>query len=725
MSGITLFFAWNLQFISVDFEFENFFPTNNPDSRFYEIHKKQFGYDNDFLNIVVERKEGLFNEEFLTRINAFEETLTTLRNVDYVTSPLSQKQLIRTPVGPVAFPLVHVDRSDLLAADSVRIFGNDLYSHAFGTNRISMSIFLAHVHFEDQDQSKTLLAEIQQLALDADIGKIRLVGKLPAQNVFIDLIKSDLGKFMIGSIVISLVILLLIYKSLRSALIPFIISILSLIWLFGLTGALGVRINLMSSLLPPILFFVSMSDAVHLMNAFVKAGASTKSNRTDEAISIIWTPTLLTSVTTAIGFLSLLWINTEPIQLLGVLAATGILFAFVITFSLGLIIISAAPLSTARKTIQIPDKFVILLLRNKKKVWIASLVLTGSLIPGILNLKINAYLLDDLPQGSEVRQNFEFMDEIMGGSKPYEIRIEVADSLSGIWEKKVMDEVEKIERYLVNTYPIARVQAPSTVIKYLHQANNGGLNEYFRYPQKKSDYNKAWSLLRQLNPEITERIVTPDGKACRIIGFFPELGSYETAIRNEKLLSYLEEHIDKEVIHYRLTGTTYLIDKSHELLSLNLIKGLLTAIVVIGIVLMLYFRSFKLLIVSMIPNLMPLLLVAGALGWMGISLKITTSIVFTIVFGIAADDTIHMMSFFLKNSAHSARETLKKTCYHAGSSMLITSIIMIAGFSIFLVSDFGATFYLGLFVSLSLFAALIIDMTILPLLLLKIHKNAP
>ena len=228
----------------------------------------------------------------------------------------------------------------------------------------------------------------------------------------------------------------------------------------------------------------------------------------------------------------------------------------------------------------------------------------------------------------------------------------------------------------------------------------------------------------RIDPKRLDKLVTEDSKVGRLIGFFPELGSYETDIRNRKMLNFLDSHIDKEVISYQITGTTYLIDKSHELLSVNLLKGLLTAILVIGIILGIYFKSWKLLVISLIPNIIPLVMVAGILGWLGISLKMTTSIIFTIAFGIAVDDTIHMMSYYLRNKKPDPFKRMESTFRHAGSAMLITSVIMSAGFSLYLFSNFGATFYMGLFVSLSLIIALAIDLTLLPLLLIRFKKNA-
>ncbi len=723
---ITGIFAWSLKNLEFDFEFEKFFPKNHPESVAYQKHIDQFGYDNDYLHIIIEEEEGIFNKEFLTIASEFEKSLIRIEDVENVYSPLSLQHVLKSPTGLVIFPLIHTDNPNAyqLRMDSMRVFGNPFYRSAFSEDGKALSIYLHHSHFSDQPRSDKLISAIQKKANEYGIGKVRLVGKLSAAGVFISYIQNDFGKFLLGSLILSFCLLLLIFKNFKSALLPFLVSLICIIWTFGIITILGYRINLLSSLLPPILFFVSMSDSVHLMNALKKSSGANKIEQIKQSLKIVWTPTLLTSVTTATGFLSLIWINTEPVQLLGLFASLGILIAFILTFTLGLLVASFTNYSQKRKILEIPDVWVEKLSKNKGFLITILLVIIVITLPGISKLKINSFLLDDLPPSSQVRKDFEFADNQLGGSKPYEIRVEVADTSLSIWDREVMDEVIKIEDYLLNKYPIVKVQSPATIIKYLHMANNGGLNENYTYPKTKVAYDKTIRLKNRIDPKRLDKLVTEDNRIGRLIGFFPELGSYETKIRNEVMLSYLDSEIDKKLINYQITGTTYLIDKSHELLSFNLLKGLFTAIIIIGLILGIYFKSWKLLFISLIPNIIPLVMVAGILGWLGISLKMTTSIIFTIAFGIAVDDTIHMMSYYLKSKENDANERMKKTFIHAGSAMLITTIIMSSGFALYLFSNFGATFYLGLFISLSLMLALIIDLTILPLLLLRFTKNA-
>lgn len=721
---MTGFFAFNLTQLEFDFEFEKFFPKDHPDSRLYAKHVEQFGYDNDFLHIILSHPSSVFDASFLSRASQFEKELIKIEDIIQVFSPLSLQHVVKTPTGLIIFPLMHVENPEKFQEDSLRIFGNQFYKSAFSDDGTSLSIYVRHAHFDDPARSDKILSSIYGKARLFGFNKIRLVGKLNASQSFIQYIKDDFGKYLIGSLIISFVLLLIIFRSIKSAVMPFIVSLLTMVWLFGLMVFLGFKINLLSSLIPPILFFVSMSDAVHLMNALKKSAKESPVLNLKEAVHVVWGPTILTSITTAIGFLSLIWINTEPVQLLGIFTALGVVIAFILTFTVGLMITSKQSFKTGERFISVPKHWPESLLKKRSLIVGIFLLLLCTLVPGTFLLKINSYLLEDLPKESTVREDFEYADAHLGGSKPFEVRVEVLDTTHSIWDKKILDEIVKIEDYLINEYPIVKVQSPATIIKYLTMVNNGGLNQFYRYPEKLDEYQETIKLKNRIDPKRMDKLVTEDGKVARLIGFFPELGSHETGIRNRKLQQYLEDQIDSSLISYHITGTTYLIDKSHELLSINLIKGLLTAIILVALLLGFYFRSWKLLIISFIPNIIPLLMIAGVIGWIGISLKMTTSIIFTVAFGIAVDDTIHIMSYYLKNTSKDPLECMTQTFKHAGSAMLITTMIMTAGFSLFLFSSFGATYYMGLFISLSLTIALLVDLTILPLLLMRYKRNA-
>jgi len=208
---ITLLFGWNLQNVRFDFEFEKFFPNDHPDSKAYTKHIAQFGYDNDYLHIIIQRKKGIFDPAFLPRVAAFEKSLVGIPDVENVYSPLSLQHVIKSPTGLVIFPLIHTENPTeyQMAHDSSRVFGNPFYRSAFSNSGDAVSIYVHHAHFSDQARGEALLDAVRKKAKKFDIPDIRLVGKLSASGVFISYIQNDFGKFLIGSLVLSFLLLLL------------------------------------------------------------------------------------------------------------------------------------------------------------------------------------------------------------------------------------------------------------------------------------------------------------------------------------------------------------------------------------------------------------------------------------------------------------------------------------------------------------------------------------
>lgn len=666
--------------------------------------------------------DRVFDPAFLTKVKSLGDSISSVNGLQKLISPVEMVQLIEGPMGLLSIPIVHITEPEKLEFDSIRIFQHPLYSGFFGKNGKSLALQIAHDHFTTPEAGDEFIAALHNKLEQLSLNKTRIVGKLTAQSAFINLIQNDFAVFIVAALLISFLVLLLVLRSLKAALLPYLISLTSLIWLLGIMSAFGEKITVLGSLIPPIILFVSTSDAIHLMNAYRKNKEKTNADRIQLAIQKVFIPTILTSVTTAIGFLSLLSISTEPVQTLGLFAGLGVVIALFVTFVFGpLLIYGWHPPKT--KSINFKP-LLVFILKNQKSILISTFIIILISIIGISRVETNARLLDDLPESSLVRQNFEYAEQNYFGYKPWEIAYWPIDSNESIWNQAVMIEAQKIHQYLEEEYIIGRMWSPIDLMQYGNQMISGGNVASYQFPQNK-DFDKALKGLEMVirSDSSIQNTVSSDHKYARIVGFIPELGSKETGIRNEKLLEYLSEHIDSSVIGYQITGTTYLIDKSHSLLSKNLITGLLIAIALVSLVLGLYFRSIKIMIISLIPNVIPLIITAAFMGFTGIPLKLTTSIIFAVSFGIAVDDTIHFISIYRLQKSTNTVQALLSSFQKAGSAILVTSIIILAGFGIFLFSSFGATYYLGLFLILSLTSALIIDLTLLPIILNNWNKK--
>ncbi len=709
------FFGYQVTGLKVSFEFEKLFGEENSDRQFYEQHLEVFGYDNDYLLVIVEAQSSVFDSVFLQKVSKWSKQSKKVEGVESLVSPVEIPHLIKSPLGITAIALIHSNSPARYASDSVRIYSHPIYKTFFSENAKALLIQITHKHFKSPQEEKEFITQLNKSLTNLEFSNYRVIGKLIAQRAFIDNIKKDFSLFLTLALIVTAIILLLIYRSIRGMLLPYLVSISTMIFLLGIMALIGVELSVLSVLIPPIILFVATSDGIHLLNAYRQNKSENYFLRLNAAITKVFVPTLLTSVTTAIGFISLLSIPSKPVQELGLFAGLGVVIAFLVTFIFGPLLLSDRYKASV---LQLPYKqFTSFVLRRKRPIFIFFVIVTLLSLYGLFLLKTDAYLLKDLPEKSKVKQDFEFVDQNFGGSKPWEMAIWPADSNLTIWNYEFINEASKIGDYLQEEFGIERLFSPVEMVKYGHQIEKGGANRYFKVPSE-VQYKAALDNVDKLKSKAGFNVVTDSSETyARFAAFIPEWGSFDTRKRNEALENFIQEDIDTNILNYRITGTTYLIDQSNESISINSIYGLLIATALISIVLALYFKSMRILIVSLVPNFIPLLLTAGVMGYMDAPLKLTTSIIFVVAFGIAVDDTIHFLGAFKNTKAVNYSWRLVKTFRTAGLSICITSLLIISGFVLFTFSAFATTFYLGLFLSLAMFSALVTDLLLLPLLL--------
>lgn len=711
----TAFFISQFPKLSVAFEFEKFFADENENKLFFEKHVEKFGYDNDYLLVTIEHNPSVFDSEFLTTVETWKNGLDSIGGLVGTQSIFDLKHLIKSPFGITAIPLVHSQESEKLGSDSSRIMSHPLYSNFITKDATSLIIQLNHKHFKSPQNEQLFFNSLKSSLAQSNIQDFRQVGKLVAQKSFIDHIRSDFSIFLGLGILVTIILLLLIYRSFNIMLLPLLMSISSLIYLLGFMAMLRIELSILSVLIPPIILFVSTSDAVHLVNAYRQNAEKDFLKRLKSAIKKVFSPTLLTSITTALGFFSLLILPTQPIQELGIFAGIGVLIAFCVNFLFGPLLIRR---NYRRQSIALPYKlWAVKLIKRRKGVFLIYSILVIVAVVGFSQLKSDAYLLKDLPENSQVRNDFEFLDKEFGGSKPWEMALMPAKKAEDVMDYNYLQEALKIESYLKDSFGIKNFLSPLDLVKYANQIDKGGANRFYEFPDR-SDFQSQKSIRNLLiNRGVANSVMDSSRQYARFAGFIPEWGSNDTQNRNHSLEAFIESKIDEDVLNARITGTTFLIDKSNESLSMELLQGLLLAVFMIAIALGIYFKSFKMLLISLIPNFIPLLFTAGIMGFMGVPLKLTTAIIFVVAFGIAVDDTIHFLGAYKKQKAKSPLWRIIKTFKSAGLAILITSVLIIGGFVLFTLSSFATTFYLGLFLSLAMLFALLTDLILLPLLL--------
>lgn len=727
--GLLTWFAFQLEF---DYEFENFFPLDDPSLLEYREFSKKFGNDNDYLLIGIEDTVGLFREEFLGKVKSLHEQLGALQGTIDRYSLINAQNPVETPLGVVGIPVLHANDTSKYSSDSLRL-SRDTFTRSFFISKTmkGTKILVLHERFITKEAADQFVQQVEDIVQQHRFHEYHIAGKAKAQKVFIELIRNDFQKFLIISMVIVIITLSVIIRRPLLVLTILLICVFSVLAILGIMAVTGKNVDILSTLIPPILLIVAMSDIIHLYSRTrdLQQEGSHIFQAIQLSIKEVGFATLLTSVTTMIGFLTLTTIQVGPIRDLGLYTAAGVLVAFIITYLVfpQILVLTNAQLSlkSSKPTVSsIYDRLFLLVFKNQKLTVGCFTAFMLVLLWGVSLVRVNAYLIDDIPRELPLQRDFVYFNDNFGGSKPFVISMQLDSAVNGFFDEDIIKTIASVEESVSSEFGITNLISPATYVKLANKTIHGGNSDFYKLPENAKDWHSSLKLLKKYRPEEKFMSVT-NGKMARIYGFVPDEGSYTSTLHYQWFDRFIDKHHQNGPVKFRLTGTSYLIDRSNELLSLNLIKGIGIAILLVGIVSGLLFRSLRMVLITLVPNMFPVIAVGAIMGYFGIDLKMSTSIIFAISFGIAVDDTIH---FIAKFRAEKLRGTprliaLKNTMKQTGKPIVTTTFILSAGFLVFCVSSFGATFYTGLFVGVSFIIALLADLLLLPILIWNIYPR--
>jgi len=729
----TVFFVYQASTVGLDYDFEKFYPTSDPETEFFLEYRKKFQSDNDFLLVGIERKDGVFDKKFLKKVDNFVEDLSKLDHVDSVASITNQRELfIRSTV--TSRPLIDLENVDL-KRDSTNIYSKpELINSFIAEDAKSICLFIKHEDYLSKKKSDQLIDYLESSAERYNFEKIRIAGRTIGQKYYIDKMSVEMLLFIALSAILIIVFLVVAFRSVWGVLIPQIVIFSGMIWLIGVMGLFNQPINIILTVLPSVMFVVSMSDVIHLVSRYLDALRTEDVPLTAIKVAVreVGLATLLTSVTTSIGFFSLVFVRVEPIQVFGMVMGVGVLIAFVLTFITlpAVFIFFPGPKFVREKKKdhfwrKHLEKWFLVIVKRKSRIIIISVGVLAVSVYGMLQIRTNNLLMDDMSENEPIKQDFDYLDDHYGGVRPFELAITIKDTSLNVWDKDFLRTLDTVENYLLNDYGLTIKNSLVTAIKIGHRSMYSGLPEYYTLPSQ----SKKWrDLKRGLTSERAEGLyrlmVDSTGQLTRISGTIPDLGNIPVTKMDKDLRKYLESKTLNGAVEYKITGTAHLIDKNLSYLSTSLVKGLLVSIVIVALIMGLIYRSLSILLISIVPNIIPLVVIAGVMGYVGVELKISTAIIFTIAFGIAVDDTIHLLGKFKYEllKGRSKVYALKRSYMTTGKAMILTTFILCAGFALLIFSSFLGTFYLGVMLCIALFVALIADLTLLPVLILLFYK---
>lgn len=717
----------------VDYNFEQFFPAEDPETTYYRDFRSHFASDNDFVLFALPAPAGVYDPVFLRNVEALTAACDSLPYAIEVTSPTRFAEPLMFGGAVFRRPLLRYEEGpEALAADSARIAQRpDILGNLISTDATACAVVLQHAPELHKAGCDSLAVAVEALGQRPEFAGLHATGRALAQRYYIDRLQWELVLFTSVGLLLLVVVLWLSFRSWVGILAPLGIVLLSVVWTLGILALSGGTIDVMTVVMPTILFVVGVSDVVHILARFNDeriAGASPYEALVS-TYKEVGLATFLTSLTTAVGFLTLVTASIAPVKHFGVFTAVGVGVAYICAFTvLPALLVLAPPAPRAQRGSDGPwQEGLARLLRwtwaNGKVIsWVAIALALFSLT-GIQRVRIDNRLLEDLTDDDPLRKEFAWFEAHFAGVRPFELAVEVPPHL-GVFHPAVLRETEAIAAK-TEQLGAGAVIAPSRILALANRWRNGDAPQAQRLPASDEELSRlAASVNRGGGKVAMARFANADAGLIRIAGRTGDDGALEHTSREEELLAWHRTAFPNSSLRLHPTGTARLIDRNNADLTENLTWGMAVSVLAIALIAGLMFRSLRVVAISIAVNALPIAAIGGYMGWAGIDLKVSTGIVFCIAFGIAVDDTIHFLSRLRieLSKGLALPAALRATHRSTGKAIILTSVILCAGFSVLTLSDFAGTVFLGAALAGSLALAVACDLLLLPWLLLKFYR---
>ena len=574
--------------------------------------------------------------------------------------------------------------------------------------------------------------------IDIKISGMPYVRTKNAENI-----KSELSTFVILALIITSIIFFLFFRSYRATFISLFVVMVGVVWSVGILGLFIINtppgdfeISVLTGLIPPLIIVIGIPNCIFLINKYQHEvnEHGNKARSLQRVITKIGNATLMTNVTTASGFATFIITDSKLLEEFGIVASLSILAIFVLSILIIPIIYSFLPIPEEKHLEHLNKRWITSLgdwientvKKSKINIYIISIALLVFSIIGIYQIRISGSIIDDMPQKADWFDDIMFYEKEFNGIMPLEILIDTKRK-KGVTKLSTIKKMSKIEDVISEIPELSKPISMVSLVKYSKQAYYNGNPKYYQVPTSQENsfiLSYAKNSTSDSDVDLIRNYVDSTGRYTRITAFMKDMEIERMEAIEEKLNYEISKIMPSDNFEVSITGKAYLFQKGTKYLVKNLILSLSLAIFLIAMLMAYMFRSVKMIFVSLIPNLLPLIVTAGLMGYLGVAIKPSTILIFSIAFGIAVDDTIHFLAKYRQELIANKWE-INKSVYNAlretGVSMFYTSIVLFFGFSVFTVSDFGGTVALGALVSATLLFAMLSNLLLLPSMLLSLE----
>ena len=749
--GITAYLGWHASQVKLSYEFTRAIPTDHPKYIAYQEFKKKFGEDGNLVVIGLQDKDvfsaSVFNDyaalnNELRKINGVIDVVSVARSVNLV-SNMETEQLQATAVFKDTVLSQREIDSSLNLFLSLPFYKGLLYNSETGA-------WLMGVRVDSKLINSPARTEIVNKIIEAVNGfgekhriEMHLSGLPLIRTVIADRIEAEMRFFLIASIALSALILLLFFRSFSAMLLSLAVVIIGVIWSIGTLHMLGYKITLLTALIPPLVVVIGIPNCIYFLNKYHTAFKETGNKREAivQMISKMGIVTLFCNIAAAIGFAVFALTKSEILKEFGAVAGINIMLLFFISLLLIPIVLNWLPAPKPKHIKYLEsawlqrwlDRLEIWSINHRKWIYAITAIVVVLSIIGIMRLKSVGYIVDDLPKTDKIYTDLKFFEKHFGGVMPLEILVDTRKKQGATRNLNNLVKIDSMVQYLDQQTYIGRPLSITEGLKFAMQAFFEGDSASYIMPSEAalpalkpylSGNNDSASGKNSLG-NLINSFVDSNKQQVRISVNMQDVGSERLPAILDSIQNKSSQLFDPSNYDVELTGTSVTFLEGSRFIINGLKESIFWAFLLIALCMLYLFRSLKILLCSLIPNVIPLLMTAGLMGWSGVPLKPSTVLIFSVALGIAIDITIRFLVNYkqqLKSFNNDPFRTVIETIHSTGLSIIYTSIVLIAGFVIFCFSGFGGTKALGWLTSFTLVVATIANLTLLPALIINFYK---
>ena len=724
----------------------NMLPDDHQVNTAYNTFLDTFGEEGNLIIYGV-KDSLLFSPSNFSAWNVLSKELGQAPEVD-LTLSIGDLQKLKKRTDSIGFEMVPLVRDSILSEKQLKKLQYELFEklpfynglvYSPDKKSVRTAVYLkkdivntpARKIFIEQVLIPKIAAFEKQTGMKVYTSGMPYIRTLNSQNII-----DEIGMFIGAAVIVTSIIFFFFFRSYRATFISMITVIIGVLWAFGILGLLKYEITVLTALIPPLIIVIGIPNCIFLINKYHQEikqhGNQAKSLQ--RVIAKVGNATLMTNVTTASGFATFILTNSQLLKEFGIVASICIIAIFLLCLLIIPIVYSFMAVPKNKHLNHLNKRWINRFVdwmenkvrHNRIAIYMISIGLLCVSIIGIYNIKISGSLVEDMPKKTEFFKSIRFFEKEYKGIMPLEILVDTKRK-KGVMKLATLKRMNELQEYIEEFPEFSQSLSVVDLVKYSKQAYYNGNPEYYQLPNSQErSFILSYAKSSTKDTNLLKSYVDSTGQFARITTFMKDIGTERFDRIEEDLKAKALKIFPQERYNVSFTGKALLFQKGTKYLVKNLIISLSLAILLIALFMAWMFRSFRMILVSLIPNLLPLIITAGLMGFLGVPIKPSTILVFSIAFGISVDDTIHFLAKY-RQELIANNWKIKKSVYAAlretGVSMFYTSIVLFFGFSVFTISSFGGTVALGALVSVTLVFAMLANLMLLPSLLLSLEKS--